>query len=265
MNTTNPMIKASELGRAIWKDLWPHQELAQEYPTLRHEPEARPSDDVRLALVTRGGDVAPGDLILVATPRSPVQWRFTSTHTVREAMEEQWTYVALVEASTAKTLTIRPLEQTPRNGWACDLERFGDVPEGSPSMRIRVDAPSRTIGRLGSVAEIRGRIAAHLQFGEWRAAFSQAVDAHAEYAARAQASHEREKAQWQPVEEAVQKLNAMACEDLLSFLHGEVRFTAPWLAEKDRLGIYLAGLNAVGQLTDGQLTQALELLTTIGL
>lgn len=264
MNAKNPMTIAYNLGLAIWQDLWPHQDLERKYPSIRYQDKDLPSADVRVQTVTVGSDVKHGDLILIAEPASSIQARFLHTHTVREAVDEPWTRLARVESATAKTLTIRMLTVTPLSGWDVDLECFGDPQVGAEVTRIRLSASSRVIGRLGSIQDVRQRITKHHAFGEWREAYTRAATVHAENLARAQAHLENQQAQWRPVEVAVQRLNEVTGEDLACFVYGDVQLTVPWLADAGRLRTYLAGLHAVGQLTDAVLTEAYELAETIG-
>jgi hypothetical protein len=101
---------------------------------------------------------------------------------------------------------------------------------------------------------------------EWRTVRVAALAVVADESAKAKAARDARDARLEPVKAAIEGLNAIAREKLVDLSFGDdVKAAAEWLAEKDfvRMQVYIAGLNAIGTITDEQQVEALRHLDVI--
>ncbi|MGW7100294.1 hypothetical protein [Streptomyces sp. NPDC054838] len=261
--------KAANLARDIWRGIWPHIEM-NDIPQRRHRDNQRPDPSFRLAPLTSGNDVKPGDLVL--SLRVDRNYHYTAesllTHTAREAVGHFQADVVRVESAADKTLRVRNMVNYPQGGIAgADLRMLGADRDHSETVSYRLPSAKRLLARLGTVEDIRAKLAAHPLYTEWEAAYAAAlIEEKAEAADTAKWVAEQEK-RLAPLRTAVADFNRIAGEKLLrlSVWDESPDIQEEWLRKGNRMRIYLAGLNAVGRLDDTQHAAALEHLRTLGL
>ncbi|MFD7835668.1 hypothetical protein [Streptomyces sp. NPDC059761] len=261
--------KAANLARDIWLGIWPHIEMSAD-PHRRWREDQHPDPSFCLTAFTPGDDAKPGDVFLVLTVDQD-DLRYSGilrTHTAREAVRSNDGHLFLVEHVTSKT--IRGYEMMPpRGGYGgSDLDAFGNVRKGADSTSYKLGASSRLLARLGTLDEIRGKLTGHPFYADWQAAHDKALAEHEEATALREAQEAEHEKEWAPRRAAVAALKELTGEPLVrigGWRDERVEHESGWLAEGDRLMIYLAGLNAVGRLDDDQHSAALGHLRTLGL
>lgn len=259
--TVTPQATADQLGREIFESLFPHggPELGA------HRADRQVPDELKLAKVERQGDIAVDDIVLVVDKDS---WRSTlDRFTAREALKSPGTWVARVRKVSPRSIVVDHIRNPRQHSFSADLDDFGALSYTKDGgERLMFSHATREIGRVGTMAELREKIAAHPKLEEWRAARAAALAVVADQDAKAQAAREARTARLKPVKAAIEGLNEIAREKLVELSFGDdVKAAAEWLAEKDfvRTQVYLTGLNALGTITDEQHVEALRHLDVI--
>ncbi|MEU9405711.1 hypothetical protein AB0E08_08390 [Streptomyces sp. NPDC048281] len=257
--TIDPRIHTEQLGRVIIESLFPHGGPG----ASTHKADRQVPPEALLMKVEGAQDVKDGDVILVvedSTGRT-----ILDRYSAREALNSYSAYLALVTKVSSKSLVATVIRQTRRHGFTVDLDNFGEPASAASPERLMFSRATREIGRVGSLKELREKIAAHPQLEEWRTARAAAVALDREKRETARVAAEAQKARVAPIRAAVERINELARMQLLTMWSSDVSAVTEWLAEKDfiHLRVYLCGLNAVGTMTDAQQVEALRHLDTI--
>lgn len=269
MSTTlNPQHAAIafDQARKIWLDLWPHDETLRE-AFRRYDVQHCPDEETRLPIVASAADVEVDDLVLVV-PNEGFRHDVLRALTGREAMQRSGAYVARVLAVTGKMIKVREaVVPTTSWGWPfSDLHQLGEAPhDGTPVRGLRFSTATRQIGRLGNLADLRGRLTQHPDFDAWGTAYEAAVKAEEIEREVRLAEVAALEARQGPRRDAVHRVNKIIGESLLrwnSYGEGSAEMEL-WLKGR-RLRAYVAGLEALGELTRADYDEALENLTLLG-
>ncbi|MDQ1041510.1 hypothetical protein QFZ75_008012 [Streptomyces sp. V3I8] len=260
--------RAGQLAQEIWLGIWPHTDTPKR-PHVGHLDSDMPAPEYRLTPLQHIEEAKPGDLLWVMDldGRDVRRERTLSTHTAREAV--QLGTLARVESTTAKMIKVHDILVRPQGGYGgANLDALGDPAPGAYVVSMRFDTAGRLYARLGTVEEIRERLAAHPRYAEWQEAYAAAVVEHEAAEARGKAERDRRQARRAVLTAAIETVNSIAGEELvkLDSPWGEQDTARPaneWLAEGNHLNTYLAGLGASGKFdTRGRLEigKALETL-----
>jgi hypothetical protein len=257
-----PYRIAEHLSRAIFASLFPHDPENNE---KRHG--ARRSDlaaELLVPPVEAAADVEVDDILVVV--EDDAFGNALRTHTARDIlMRTPRTHLVRVLAKSAKSLVVKWVD-LPRGAWHVNLAEFGTPYQLHEPQRLMLSSASREVGRLGPVEELRQKLAAHPQFGEWQAAYTAAVAEQEARDAASKAERESKAARLVPVKEAVAGLNKIAGEPLVELTYSNsVIGVTRWLHANGflRTQVYICGLNAVGRITDEQQVEALQHLDVI--
>ncbi|THA72503.1 hypothetical protein E6R60_26600 [Streptomyces sp. A0642] len=260
MSTHIARDRAAELARRIWEEIWPHDENLPAHPRPRARVgKQRPADAYRLSPIDSTADVKPGDLLWVIDFNGN---DFRDAHklealTAREVVRSAG-YLARVLSTTAKFLKVHDALQRPQGGFGgTNLDALGEPAVRNPeTTNLRMGVSTRLYARLGTVEEIRGRLAAHPAYGEWREAYADAVRERDEADAAHRAAEAEAEAVRAQLQAPIDTVNSIAGETLLKRTRGlyfdsvgEVKIVNEWLAEGDRLHVYLSGLAHSGRFS----------------
>lgn len=269
--------RAGRLGMAIWLSLLPHTDMHGR-PSERYRDEDAPPAEYRPTEVTSADQLRPGDLILVLdnNVNGPHNRRTMARRTAREAVRAHESAVRLVETVSNKSITAHFSIHLPTGGpGSCDPDKIGEPRfpvETHPAERLAVGAQRWTIARLGHVGEIAEGFRSHPDYDAWHAAYTAYradQDAAAEDRRARVEIRDRRRA---PLLAAIEEINTIAGETLVKidkefFLGpdevGQALAANEWLAEGDRLRIYLSGLAHTKRwgVTEGlKIEQALKTL-----
>lgn len=241
MTTTTAQDRAAQLARRMFADLWP------------------PRPDGHIAEVTEGRQLHTDDLVVIYSPHQPL--------TPEKALS--WASWRRVDSSSARTAVLRHVA-VPEGTWdkTPDMTVFGEPWNDlrSPS-RMYVTTSFRRMARIGALHDIRARITAHPDFGEWQQAYTAAEADERAQREQAQARIDALKEVRAPYRAAVRRLHEITGQDLLIWCDfGQLdRSVSGWLASDGRLRVYLTGLKGVGVLTEEQHREALKCADTLGL
>jgi hypothetical protein len=256
-----PYTLASQLGRLIFSELFPDD------PEADRKSQGRRNDipaELRIPDVTTSGDVEADDILVVIDDAAYAE---LSLRTARDVvMNQPHTRLVRVIAKSSKSLKVQDVDLN-RGNWRTNLTEFGKS-YGYTETRLMLSSSNREIGRLGTVTELREKLLNHPRFAEWQAAYDAAQELHEADEAAAKAAREAKEARQAPVRAAIQQLNALAGEPLVVLWSNEPKGApgaAEWLGENDfrRVGVYLAGLNAMGEVSDDDHAQARAALAVI--
>lgn len=260
--TTDPRAAADQLGRAIFESLFPHGGPEKG----AHEYDRKVPEEARLPLIMKQEDVQVDDIVLVVDGE---RWRSTlNRFSGLEALKSPGSWVGRVRKVNAKSIVVDRIRNPRHHSFSADLDDFGTPAFSAPafSERLMFKHATREIGRVGTLEELREKIAAHPLLEKWRTARATALAVIADQDAKAKAARDAREARLKPVKAAIEGLNEIICEKLveLSF-DDDVRAAAKWLEENDfdRMQVYIAGLHATGRTTEGQYAQAFRHLNTI--
>jgi len=259
--TIDPRTLTDRLGREIFESLFPHggPEMGA------HRADRQVPEEVRLPKVEGPQGVKVDDIVLVVDNES---WTSTlDRFSAREALKHHGTWIGRVRKVSPKSIVVDHVREPRRHSFSADLDDFGSPAHKDNGERLMFSHATREIGRIGTLAELREKIAAHPKLDEWRTARAAAIDVAQAENAKAKANREAKEARLTTVKAAIAGLNEIAGEPLvepLTFSDTVVGVTR-WLHEGDfrRLRVYLTGLHALGQLTGAQHEQALKHLDTI--
>lgn len=264
---------AAELAKAMFIELFPHDETLTKPPSQRFSDDVRPKPEDRFKHVESLADVEVGDMLYVIEADSEKRSYNVdpfSNHTAREALSRRAGSYMVVTGKRGKTQIEAELAIAPRGGWDTDLERLGETLNNSGSSEpIRMKVPSaRSIARLGSAEELRVKIVADERFPQWKAAYEAAKVDTERKAAEKRAQAEVMEARERPLRKAAEAVNAIAGTTIVK--DGIGRAYAPeiaskWLAEGKRLRVFVAGLAALGEISDEEHAEVLTHLVTLGL
>ncbi|MFF8848143.1 hypothetical protein ACF08N_36605 [Streptomyces sp. NPDC015127] len=268
--------RAGRLGMEIWLSLLPHTDNGA--PPCELGTDEAPADAYRLTKVTGTGQLRPGDLILALDNSGGRELRNNRTLagcTLREAVRAHASAVRRVTRVGGRTITAQLSINIPLGGWgSCDPDRIAEPRwQGAPGDRMNVSAVRWTIVRLGSADEFVEGFRSHKDFAEWRSAYQVVKAQEAADAADRRARIKAQGARRAPLLAAIEEFNTITGEQLLTLGSvgrsldevGEVEFAVKWFAGGDRLLTYLAGLLAVGRITNTGYTNAVRQLRTLGL
>lgn len=176
--------------------------------------------------------------------------------------------VAKVLSTAAKSLVLVMIP-TPHDGWECDLEGFAERSYDPTEVRLTISTKTRQIGRLGTAAEVRAKIANHPQFDEWAQAYQHAKTIERE---------SRDAAVQRAVEQERREQTLLSVAELLKDAVGSHVFVDDqwgrgvmttteyrFFLQPPDLRIYLAGLRALGKLDDERYALVQEQLKSVGL
>jgi hypothetical protein len=254
-----PYVLADRLVRQIFSSIFPHDpENDGKYHGRRNDIPA----ELRIPHVEKADGVEIDDILVVVEDTA---YAVQSLYTARDIiMSQPRTRLVRVVSKSAKSLKVKDID-LPRGNWRIDLSEFGKVYDYTET-RLMLTSASREIGRLGPVTELRQKLLDHPQFAEWQAAHAAAHELHKADEAEARAAREAKEQRMAPIKAAVQGLADVTGEQLVNMAFSDTpRGENPWLEANDfmRVRVYLAGLNAVGNLTDDQHRQALAHLDVI--
>jgi hypothetical protein len=255
----DPRITAELLGREIFQSLFPHDAEMGDYHYDREVPK-----EALLKPVEGPEDVTVDSIVLVIDNES---WRTTlRNYSGLEALGKRGAYVARVVKVSPKSIVVETVREPRSHGYTADLDAFGESLFKDNSERLMFQHATREIGLVGTLDDLREKIAAHPRMEEWRTVRAAAVATReAELAAR-KAEREAEETRLAPLKAAVQALVDITGERLVNLSYSDVpRGENDWLeaGEFRRVRVYLAGLNALGDLSDDEHAQALAHLDTI--
>jgi hypothetical protein len=260
--TVEPHRIAEHLSRAIFASLFPHDPENDEtrYAARRGDLAA----ELLIPPVEAAANVEVDDILVVV--ENDAYGNALHTHTARDIlMYRASTHLVRVLSKSAKSLVVKWVD-LPRGAWRINLAEFGTLYSHHEPHRLMLSSTSREVGRLGTVEELRQKLAAHPQFGEWQAAYTAAVAEQEARDAASKAERESEAARLVPVKEAIAGLNKIAGETLVEMSYSDaVIGVTRWLHEGGflRTQVYICGLNAVGRITDEQQVEALRHLDVI--
>lgn len=258
----DPRVTADRLGREIFESLFPHggPEMGA------HHADRKVPKEFRLPKVKGPQDVKPGDIVLVVDDKAA--WRGTlHRFSAREALKGPSVWVARVHKVSHRSVVVDHIRNPRRHGFSADLDDFGATANDGGE-RLMFNHATREIGRVGTLTELREKIAAHPLLAEWRAARAAALDIVAAEDAQAKANREAKEARLASVKAAVEGFNAaLRLRKPLVELSSrdDIKATSEWLAENDflNLKVYVCGLNALGTITDERQVEALHHLDVI--
>jgi hypothetical protein len=251
-----PYTLANQLSREVFSSLFPDDPDASK----RGRRDDIPAE-LLIPRVEKATDVGVDDILVVI---EDVTYRELSLRTARDiVMRQPRTRLVRVGSTTAKSIKVKDVDLC-RGDWRTDLAEFGKVYDYTET-RLMIPTASREVGRLGTVTELRQKLLEHPRFAEWQAARTAAYEQHEADEAELRAQREAREARLAPVKAAVEALNSIAREQLVTMWVGDVRAVSEWLAENDfaRMQVYIAGLSAIGRITDEQHAEALRHLDTI--
>lgn len=260
--------KVVHLSTELWHELWPHDSVLRDTPHSRIMLGQLPAEDARIAAVTDTADVAVDDLVVIidTAGERAVSYDILGVLTGREVMDRHPAPgVGKIVAKTAKTISVVMIP-TPYDGWECDLSRFAQRAYDSTPTTLTLKARTRRIGRLGTMQEIHEGITRHRRFREWVEAYEEAKTAQREVkdatARRAAEEETREQALGKIADIVNRAMGVrMFCEDV-NGRTGIVGWELSRFFEKrDRLRVHMAGLHALGKLTDDEYALVEEQLT----
>jgi hypothetical protein len=261
--TVTPYVLAEQLSRQLFSSIFPHD------PESDRKHSGRRSDipaELLIPYVEKPDDVEVDDILVVV--EGAAFGNALRTYTARDViMHQPRTSLVRVISKSAKSIKIKYID-LPRGNWRIDLAQFGEVPTWfqHTETRLMFSSTSREIGRLGTAEELRQKLFDHPQFAEWQAAHTAAHEMHKADLAENKAQREAHEARLAPVKAAVQGLADVTGERLVNMAFSNTpKGENPWLEADNfkRVRVYLAGLNAVGDLTDEQHTEAIRHLGVI--
>lgn len=265
--TVEKHVLAEQLSRLIFRSLFAHDE---ENDNKRSHHQRRGDlmqtmPDKLIPEVTAPEQVEIDDvLVVVEDDEYGNQLRtFTARDVIGYAQRAR---LVRVLSKSAKSLVVKWVDFPGRGNWTIDLADFGTPRMSHEPERLMLSSARREIGRLGTVEELRQKIANHPRFAEWQAAYAAACAEDEARRAAARAERETKEKRLAPIREAVAALNKIAGEPLVQLTYSNaVVGVTRWLHENgfQRLRIYLFGLHAVGKLTDEQQTEAFRHLDVI--
>jgi hypothetical protein len=257
-----PYRIAEHLSRTIFSSLFPHDPENNE---KRHGARrGNLAAELLIPPVEAAADVEVDDILVVV--EDDAYGNALRTHTARDIlMRHPRTHLVRVLSKSARSIVVKWVD-LPRGNWHANLAEFGTPYQLHEPQRLMLNSASREVGRLGTVEELRQKLAAHPQFGEWQAAYTAAVAEQEARDAASKAEREAEAARVAPLKAAVDGLNKIAGEPLVELTYSNsVVGVTRWLHANSflRTRVYLSGLNAVGNLTDDQHREALAHLDVI--
>jgi hypothetical protein len=258
--TVTPYTLANQFSRLIFSSIFPHDpENDGKYSGRRHDIPA----ELLIPTVKTSADVEIDDILVIIEDAAYAE---LSLRTARDViMNQPRTRLVRVVSKGAKSLKVKDVDLI-RGNWRIDLAEFGKVYDYTET-RLMLSSTVREIGRLGTADELRQKLLDHPRFAEWQAAYNAAHEMHEADEAESRAAREASEQRLAPLKAAVQGLVDITGERLvtLGFSNDTPRGENPWLEANDfmRVRVYLAGLNAVGQLTGAQHQQALAHLDVI--
>ncbi|MFF3730908.1 hypothetical protein ACFYXM_11445 [Streptomyces sp. NPDC002476] len=231
-----------------------------------------PDPEARIPAVTEVAQVGVDDLLVIVDTAgtSSTSVDIFGVLTGREVMESASLKVAKVVSTTAKTVSVVTIP-TPSDGWACNLEGFAEHAFDPSVVTLTLRTKTRRVGRLGTASEIRQQITGHALFSEWRRAYESAKTARKELQTAVAAATTAKELQQQALKRVAGIFNrAMGVEviDGLGFHDTELGFGGAYRAffrREENLRIHLAGLRAVGKLTDVECELVTAQLTAAGM
>lgn len=262
--TIAPHALAEQYGKLIFHSLFAHD---PEGDDRRHSHQRRSNlaPELRIPEVTEADQVEADDILVVIEDDefgNRLQ-TFTAYDVIRYAPR---THLVRVVSKTKKSIVATYVDLPGRGNWRINLAEFGTPNKIHEPQRLMLSSLSRQIGRLGTFEELRQKLADHPQFAEWQAAYTAAEREHDAEQAKARAARDAEQQRLAPIKAAVQGLADVTGERLVTMAFSDTpRGENPWLEANDfmRVRVYLAGLNAVGNLTDEQHRWALTHLDVI--
>ncbi|MGW0673564.1 hypothetical protein [Streptomyces sp. NPDC002746] len=259
---------AMTLGHTIVASLWAHDDDLPDPLQRVQKGNGLPPVPValRAPAVTSPADVSVDDLVLIYDQRRRTQpFDMLRYFTAREAIASGKAVLARVTATTAATITVTQVA-APAPWRSLDLTTFGEAAPDARGWTLRPNIPNRQIGRLGSLADLRRRLAAHPSYPGWQKSFT-ATQRMKKTQAEARAEQWRQEQERQsPLRDATEHLQQMLGHDLIQWepIAGRA-VVARDLRAPGRLRTYVAGLHYTGAIDTGSFTGMQRQLVLLGL
>lgn len=259
--TVTPYTLANQFSRLIFSSIFPHD------PENDEKQHGRRNDIPTELLIPRVETTAAVEIDDILVVIENAIYAELSLRTARDViMNQPRTRLVRVVSKSAKSLKVKDVDLA-RGNWRTNLTEFGKVYDYTET-RLMLSSANREIGRLGTATELRQKLLDHPRFAEWQAAYNAAHKMHEADEAQSRATREAEEARLAPIKAAVEGLNAALNlrKPLVAMsFRDEVSTTPEWLAENGflNLQVYIAGLNALGTLTDERQVEALRHLDVI--
>lgn len=237
---------------ALWTSLWPTDSSLRPLRSRRMSSQHGVPQEIQVPQVLTAKDVKVGDLVIYFDGQDT---GYSSNDigpwmTVREVATGYSARLGRVLSKTEKTFKVQVLVR-PGHNWAVNPLTL-DVKRVQPEViSMRGRTRSREIGVLGNADEVFARIQAHEGFAEWQRLFDETTEVHHEYFRKMGEIRQAKEAADKPLKDAVALVNKLVGEELVRFgwaNQGPV-VSDDWLAQKGRLGVYVAGLAATGRIT----------------
>ncbi|MFF3730913.1 hypothetical protein ACFYXM_11470 [Streptomyces sp. NPDC002476] len=259
---------AMSLGNTVVASLWAHDDdLPAPLQRVQKGKGLPPVPvELRAPAVTSSAAVTVDDLVLIYDQRRRARPFDMLRHfTVREAIASGETVLARVTATTAATITVTQI-QTPTPWRSLDLTAFGEAAPDARGWTLRPSIPNRHIGRLGSLADLRRRLAAHPSYPDWQESFT-AAQRMKKTQAEARAEQWRQEQERQaPLRDATEHLQQLLGRGLIHWEPVAGRaVVARDLRAPGRLRTYVAGLRYTGAIDTRSYTGMQKQLALLGL
>lgn len=249
-----PYTVASRISHEVFSSIFPDD------PDARGRRDDIPTE-LLIPRVQKATDVAVDDILVVMEDTVYAELLLRTARDI--VMHQPRTRLVRVVSTAAKSIKVKDID-LPRGNWRTDFAEFGKVYDYTET-RLMLSSTSREVGRLGTVTELRQKLLNHPRFAEWQAARAAALEMHEADEAELRAQREAREARQAPVTAAVEALNRIAREQLVTMWTRDVRAASEWLAENDfeRMQVYIAGLAVLGRITTDEQAEALSHLGTI--